>query len=124
MKNCGDNVFNAGVGVAEKVRFIPFNLPQEYNSISETYSLVPALKVRSLKDEKSTKEISRASKELNTSKLVVVEDDRPYFPTLVGFAGGSVNATSHLYRTDPNFLYWQANSIFAKETFKPVFMRE
>ncbi len=121
----GNATFDAGVGVVKKnYDFTPFELPGEYSSIGENYRLLRAVKVKSLKDEKSKKKIAYAIHDFGLSELVVVEEIQPYFPTLVTVGSRYVKSDNlPLYRTDLDFLYWQTRSEFAKATHKPVFTR-
>ena len=119
----GDAVFDAGVGVVEKQYFRPLQLPPQFNSISENYRAIPVLRVKSLKEQSVAKEIGATAKQFNVTQLLVVEDTSPYSPSLVStFA---IKSPAHIFRADPDFLYWQTNktSAFAQANYMPVAKR-
>lgn len=119
----GNATFDVGVGIAKKEYFKPFNLPEEYSSISGNYRLVPVVKVKSLQGEEGRKKVAQAFKGFNTSQLVVVEERQPPTPKLVTVSRYAKNVALPLYRADLYFLYWQANSEFAKSTYHPISIR-
>lgn len=120
----GNAVFAAGVGVVQKERFKPLTLPAGLESIKGSYEAVPAVRLPSINDEKAGKVLNAALKDFGVSRLVVVQQASPYFLLLASssFLPGKINYVP-LFRTDPDFLYWQCASQFAKATYKPVAQR-
>jgi hypothetical protein len=122
----GNMSFEAGVGVVRNTYGRPFELPEEFESISESFSRVPVVRIKSLEEIKSNtaalKRITGKLREFNSLSLVVVDESKPYFPFFME-GPRSGHSISPLLRADIDFFHYQTNSVFGRETYKPPMRR-
>lgn len=120
----GTVVFDAGIGVVQKEYFKPLELPPEFESIQKNFKAVPLVRVGSLNDASSAKNLKNWSRQFGVTRFVVVEEESPYSPLMVS-ALDITRKKPFLFTAGLDFLYWQTGktSAFAQAAFKPVAQR-
>ena len=116
----GDVTFDVGVGVVIKEYFREIVLPEQFNCIRDRIDMVPVVRVGS-GHEKDLKSLTQATRQFKSStRFVAINQEFPYFPRL--FDAGLLYIgkwkDERLWRSDLNYLFYNSNSVFAKENYK------